>query len=105
MNNIRDGLLYRVILAIVGIALATNSIINFANSMNYGSLILGVGWLFMAVSWFMQPVDLNARLNLSEIKSRQASLTIGSPLARMFFTFGGLALVITGLTLKLVSAT
>ena len=104
MNNVRSGIFWRIIWACAGIALAANSIVTFNGTESYSALILAVGWLFMAVTWFMQPVILTANLKLSEVKAAQAPYVIGSPWARVFFSFAGMVLVILGFTLRLLGA-
>lgn len=102
MNNIKNGLLYRLTWATLAIVLATYSALNFDNGQNISALILGLGWAFMAASWFMQPLILKQNINLSGIKNLQIAHSIGSPFARMFFTFSGSAFLIVGTVLKLI---
>ncbi len=90
--------------ASLGIALAINCIHKFTSNMNYGELVLGLAWLLMAAAWFMQPVILKANLKLSEMFKAQSSYAIGSPLATIVCSIGGVTLMIIGFALKLVSA-
>ena len=103
MNNIRKGLFWRVIWACSGLVFAANSIVYYHNTLSYSSLILAVGWIFTAVSSFLQPVVLTAILKLSEVRQSQAPYVIGPPLARAIFSLGGFLLLLTGFVLKLVS--
>jgi len=101
MNNVKSGLIWRVIWACFGVFLAENSLITFNATESYSSLISVVGWLFMATAWFMQPLVVTANLKLSEVKQSQAPYAIGPYWARVFFPSAGIALIVLGLILKL----
>ena len=90
--------------ASLGIALAINCIHKFKIKVNYSELVLCLDWLLMAAAWFMQPVILKANLKLSEMFKAQSSYAIGSPLATIVCSIGGVTLMIIGFALKLVSA-
>ncbi|WP_172205307.1 hypothetical protein [Niveibacterium sp. COAC-50] len=63
-------------------------------------LVSGIGWLVLAVGWFMQPLNFKSRV--ANRAATLASASIGSPRIPGVLNLCGGALLIAGFVLRLV---
>lgn len=101
MNNIKDGLRWRVIWSGVAIIVAGSYGVQFFNNKNNADLILAVGWSLLTISFFMNPMVLNWKSTLSDVKRSVGGYLVGSPTVVGLCTVFGSALMLVGTCLKL----
>jgi hypothetical protein len=99
MNALKKGLPYRLLWALLALALSFSRFSDFSQSGKYNAAISALGWALFAAAWFMQPVIATAKL--SEIMNTHEKYAIGPAGLRVFTSLGGALCLLTGVILKM----
>ena len=102
MKEILKWAIYRLVWAGIGLNFALCSFWEFSQERNAAPLIDAAGWVLLSAAWFMHPTILRNDFRQSLLASRE--YVIGPAYLRYVSLFGGLTLLIAGLTLRLVHA-
>ena len=102
MATYRTAFGHRVLWAGFAALCSAGALLTATAAPGFSGYLSALGWAFLALAWFLQPVLLTS--SLKELAAQSGQLGIGSPSLRTLLGTAGLGLVVVGFFWRIVGA-